>query len=161
MVTKKLTFGEEVAQGKQSSWERIRLNVVLVIVPMIWGATFLVTQKTAEVSGVFTYLALCFAVGSLTLALIFHKHLLHITRAELLAGCSIGLFLFVAYALQTHGLLLTTTSKAGFITGLYVPLVPILSFIFLRQKPGLGAMLGIVFSVIGLLLLSLNRQFNL
>lgn len=142
-------------------WQRVRLGVSLVIITMIWGGTFLVAQKTAQVSGPFTYLALCFGVGALTLALIFHKRLTKLTRYELFMGIIIGFFLFAGYALQTNGLLYTSASKSGFITGLYVPLVPLLSFVFLRQKPGWTALLGIVLSVIGLVLVSIDNSFNL
>ncbi|MGR5997638.1 EamA family transporter [Bacillus cereus] len=47
-----------------------------------------------------------------------------------LAGLMVGFFLFVGYLLQTFGLLYTTSSKAGFLTGLSIVMVPILSFIF-------------------------------
>lgn len=144
-----------------SRWQRLGLDALLVFATMIWGGTFLVTQKTLQLCGPFTYLALCFAVGSLTLALIFCQQLVRISRRELFMGMVIGLFLFGGYTLQTNGLLYTTTSKAGFITGLYVPLVPVLSFIFLRQKPALKAIIGMGLSVVGLVLLSVNQQFNL
>ena len=145
---------------KHVLWRRLRLDLLLIVVTMIWGSTFLVTQKTVQLSGPFTFLALCFGIGSLTLAITFRKRLIHLTRTELVAGIFISLFLFAGYALQTTGLQFTTTGKAGFITGLYVPLVPLFSWLILRQKPTRGAIVGIVLSVIGLTLLSINNQFN-
>lgn len=145
---------------KPTLWRRLRLDILLVVVTMIWGSTFLIVQKTVQLSGPFTFLALCFGVGSLTLAITFRKRLRHLTRKELFAGMFIGLFLFAGYALQTTGLQFTTSSKAGFITGLYVPLVPVFSWLILRQKPTRGAVIGIGLSVIGLILLSINNQFN-
>ncbi|MHB8596033.1 MAG: DMT family transporter [Ktedonobacteraceae bacterium] len=141
-------------------WRRLRLDVLLIAVTMIWGSTFLVVQKTVQLSGPFTFLALCFGIGSLTLAVTFRKRLRHLTRTELFAGMFIGLFLFAGYALQTTGLQFTTSSKAGFITGLYIPLVPVFSWLILRQKPTRGAVIGIGLSVIGLILLSINNQFS-
>src|SRR5258708_3048088 len=61
---------------------------------------------------------------------------------------------------QTTGSQYTTSSKAGFITGLYVPLVAILGVPMLRQKPTLGSMLGVIFSVAGLALISVNSSFQ-
>lgn len=145
--------------GKYTLWRRLRLDLLLIVVTMIWGSTFLLTQKTVQLSGPFTFLALCFGVGSLTLAITFRKRLIHLTRTELFAGMFIGLFLFAGYALQTTGLQFTTTGKAGFITGLYVPLVPLFSWLILRQKPT-RAIVGIALSVIGLTLLSINNQLN-
>jgi drug/metabolite transporter (DMT)-like permease len=128
---------------------------------MIWGSTFLVTQHTIELISPFQYLGLCFGVAALSLAFIFRGHLRRITRVEMSCGAIIGLFLFAGYALQAHGLQYTTSSKAGFITGLNVPLVPLLSLILLRQKPTLEAVIGIVLSLAGLILLSVNNQFTL
>jgi drug/metabolite transporter (DMT)-like permease len=140
---------------------RLRIDGLLIGVTMIWGGTFLVAQQTIKLISPFQYLGLCFGVAALTLALIFHRRLMRITRAQVYSGTLIGLFLFAGYALQTHGLQYTTTSKAGFLTGLYVPLVPLLSLIFLRQKPTLEAVIGIVLSLVGLTLLSVNNQFTL
>ena len=53
----------------------------------------------------------------------------HIKQSSL-AGLTVGFFLCVGYVLQTFGLLYTTSSKAGFLTGLSIVMVPILSFIF-------------------------------
>lgn len=150
----------QVPEKRPSLWRRLRLDILLIVVTMIWGSTFLIVQKTVRLSGPFTFLALCFGVGSLTLAIIFRKRLRHLTRSELVMGMFIGLFLFAGYALQTTGLQFTTSSKAGFITGLYVPLVPVFSWLILRQQPTRGAVVGIALSVIGLILLSINNQFN-
>lgn len=135
--------------------------LLLVLVTMIWGGTFLVVKDTVKISGPFTFLAFSCSVGTLVLAIIFRKRLLRITRAEVFAGLLIGIFLFAGYALQTTGLQYTTVSKAGFLTGLYVPQVPLLSFLLLRQRPTLGAIIGVVCSLIGLILLSVNSTFNL
>src|SRR5581483_6248995 len=99
----------------------LRYDALLVFVTMIWGSTFLVVKNTVRLSGPFTYLAFAYGVGALTLALIFRRRLVRITRAELRNGLIIGLILFTGYALQTTGLQFTTVSKAGFITGLNVP----------------------------------------
>src|SRR5215831_15092548 len=139
----------------------LRYDSLLVLITMIWGGTFLVVKDAVKLSGPFIYLALCYSIGTLTLALIFRKRLLRITRSELISGAIIGLFLFAGYALQTTGLQYTTVSKAGFITGLYVPLVPVFAFFVLRQRPALGAIVGVALSLLGLTLLSVNSQFNL
>ena len=141
-------------------WRNVKVNALLVFVTMIWGSTFLIVQQTIRLTGPFTFLAMRFGIGALVLAVIFHKRLRHITSAEIITGSLIGLFLFGTYALQTTGLQYTTSSKAGFITGLYVPLVAILAVPMLRQKPTLGSMLGVIFSVAGLALISVNSSFQ-
>jgi drug/metabolite transporter (DMT)-like permease len=139
---------------------RLRYEALLALNTLIWGSTFLVVKYEVTLSGPFTYLAICYAAGSLALALIFRRRLAHITRAELRGGLALGVVLFAGYAFQTTGLQFTTVSKAGFITGLYVPLVPVFFLVFLRQRPALSAIIGIACSFAGLFLLSLNNQFS-
>src|SRR5258708_17843236 len=146
---------------RSERWRKVKVNALLVLVTMIWGSTFLIVQHTIKLTGPFTFLTMRFSIGGLVLALIFHKRLAQITRTEILTGSIIGLFLFGAYALQTTGLQYTTSSKAGFITGIYVPLVAILAVPMLRQKPTLGGMLGVILSVAGLALISINSSFQL
>ncbi len=147
--------------SQSERWRNVKVNALLVFVSMIWGSTFLIVQQTIRLTGPFTFLAMRFGIGALVLAVIFHKRLAQITRAEIITGSIIGLFLFGAYALQTTGLQYTTSSKAGFITGLYVPLVAILAVPLLRQKPTLGSILGVIFSVAGLALISVNSSYQL
>ena len=77
-----------------------------------------------------------------------------------LAGGVAGAILFVAAALQQVGLLDTTAAKAGFITGLYMILVPFLG-LFLRHVTGLNAWLGALLALVGLYLLSINADFSM
>lgn len=141
-------------------WRNVKINALLVFVTMIWGSTFLIVQQTIKLTGPFTFLAMRFSIGTLVLAVIFHKRLARITHAELFTGSLIGVFLFSTYALQTTGLQYITSSKAGFITGMYVPLVAILAVPLLRQKPTLSSIVGVIFSVAGVTLISVNRSFQ-
>ena len=148
----------QLAQSER--WRKVKVNALLVFVSMVWGSTFLIVQQTIRLTGPFTFLAMRFSIGALVLAVIFHKRLARITRAELVTGSIIGLFLFGAYAFQTTGLQYTTSSKAGFITGLYVPLAAILGVPLLRQKPTLSGLLGVMLSMAGLILISINNAFQ-
>lgn len=141
-------------------WRKVKVNALLVLVTMIWGSTFLIIQHTIMLTGPFTFLAIRFSIGAVTLAVIFHKRLARITSAEIITGSIIGVFLFATYALQTTGLQYITSSKAGFITGMYVPLVAILAVPILHQKPTLGGIVGVVLSVMGVILISVNGSFR-
>jgi drug/metabolite transporter (DMT)-like permease len=159
----KIAITEEVTQAQQDSLRShsLRHDALLVLITLIWGSTFLIVKNAVRLSGPFTYLTLSYGVGSLTLAIIFHKRLMRITRTEVLSGLVLGMILFTGYALQTIGLQYTTVSKAGFITGLSIPLVPVFAYLLLRQKPTQGAIIGFVLSLAGLFLLSFNDKFNL
>lgn len=139
----------------------LKVNALLIFVTMIWGSTFLVVQDTIRLTGPFTFLALRFGIAIMVLVLLFHKHLVRISSAELITGSIIGLFLFGTYALQTVGLQYIPSSKAGFITGLYVPLVAILAVPMLGQRPTAGGVLGVFLSLLGLTLISVNKTFQL
>ena len=139
----------------------LKYDLTLVLVTMIWGVTFLVAKLTLRLIGPFTYLSLCYIIATLTLVLIFHKRLRRITRTELLSGLLIGVVLFAGYGFQTVGLQWVSVSKTGFITGLYVPLVPLFALLFLRQRVAVTAIIGVALSLLGLCLLSINKQFNL
>lgn len=147
--------------GEKSARRQLRYDLLLVLITMIWGGTFLVTKFTLKLVGPFTYLTLCYFVATITLVLIFHRRLRRLTGPELFYGLLIGIVLFAGYAFQTVGMQWASASKAGFLTGLYVPLVPLFSLIFLRQRVASTAWLGVAFSLTGLVLLSLNRQFAL
>ena len=148
-------------QYQTTNWRRWQVDLLLILVTLIWGSTFLVVQNSIKQVEPFTFIALRFGLGALTLGLLFWKQLRHLTRAELFSGSLIGLFLFGGYVFQTLGLQYTTTSKVGFITGLNVVIVPVLSILILRQWPNLGATIGVILAAIGMFMLSIGNQFNL
>lgn len=168
MNSEHLTAHEiSVREEKQKSptphltfWQNMGINLLLLLATLIWGSTFLVVQDSIKVTGPFTFLALRFSIGAVVLVILFYRRLKRITRAELRAGLIIGMFLFVAYALQTLGLQYTTTSMAAFITSLYVPFVPLFAILFLRQWPGTGVIPSILLSFLGLMLISFNKNFT-
>ncbi|HYX48156.1 MAG TPA: DMT family transporter [Ktedonobacteraceae bacterium] len=140
---------------------KLRANVLLIVVTMIWGSSFLIVQDTLTLVGPFTFLAIRFGFAALVLAFLFRKRLIHLTYTEILTGSITGLFLFASYAFQTVSLKYTTSSQTGFISGMYVPLVAILAIPLLKQKPTLGGILGIFLSMSGLILLSIKNGFQI
>jgi drug/metabolite transporter (DMT)-like permease len=77
---------------------------------------------------------------------------------SLLRGAFAGVFLFVAYVLQTAGLKFTSASKAGFITGLYVPLVPIMGGLIDRKLPQISELAGVALACVGMFLLTVQTN---
>jgi drug/metabolite transporter (DMT)-like permease len=108
---------------------------------------------------VYPFMAWTRFVGFITIlvaALLLTRHGLNRAgfRRVLLPGLLLGGLIFVAYILQTEGLARTTATNAGFITGLYVVLAPILGLILFRQPVGWAVWLAVGLSVVGLTLLS-------
>lgn len=135
-------------------------DLLLLAVTAVWGGTFPMVKNATDTAngGVPTYwfLAARFTLAALLLAAIFWKRLKRSPLRTWAAGGLIGLFLFAGYAFQTVGLGLTTSSKAGFITGLCVVLVPVLAVIWLGKKPAPGVWLGVATATAGLAMLSLD-----
>ncbi|HMA37815.1 MAG TPA: DMT family transporter [Chloroflexia bacterium] len=135
---------------------RWQADLILGLVTLIWGGTFLLVQDSVRLTGPFSFLALRFLIGTLALGLTFPRRLARLTRRELGTGGVIGLFLFGGYALQTLALQLTTSAKVGFLTGLSVAMVPILAWGVLGQRPPVQAVVGTLLATMGLGLLSLG-----
>ncbi len=139
--------------------------LALLFVSFIWGATFVVVQNAMSFVGPFTFNGIRFLFAGIILLFVQIIFSQKTSKQELkhssLAGLMVGFFLFVGYLLQTFGLLYTTSSKAGFLTGLSIVMVPILSFIFLKQKATIFIILGIAVATTGLYLLTAADSFQL
>jgi drug/metabolite transporter (DMT)-like permease len=139
----------------------------LLLVALIWGATFVIVQQAISFLEPLTFNGIRFFLAFLLLLvwlLLFERQQLkQLNLKVILSGSFIGLWLFTGYAFQTVGLLYTTSSKAGFITGLSVILVPVLSLIFLKHRPSMNAILGVLVATIGLYLLTMTgiTSFNI
>jgi drug/metabolite transporter (DMT)-like permease len=142
--------------ARPSSW---KVDGSLVAVTLIWGSTFvLVKQALADVSTLL-FLTLRFSIAAVALAIIFHKEFrAPNARASLGRGVIAGIFLFGGYVLQTAGLQYTSASKAGFITGMYVPLVPIIGGLVLQKLPQISELIGIAIACAGMVLLTVQKD---
>ncbi len=127
---------------------------VLIFITMVWGGTFLAVHHAMTVSGPFFFIGVRFATAALLLGVISWRVLRGVTWYEIKAGTLIGLAIGLGYGLQTYGMQTISSSKSAFITALYVPLVPILQWVFLGRMPGLMSWVGIVLAFGGLMLLA-------
>jgi drug/metabolite transporter (DMT)-like permease len=128
--------------------------VALVLVTAVWGVTFVQVKDAVEVYPLFAFLTVRFAIASLTLAVPGARRLRTLGWRGIGAGLLLGFFLAAGYALQTAGLERTTPSSAGFITGLYVVLVPLVALVLFRERIGRGVWIGAASALAGLAMLS-------
>jgi drug/metabolite transporter (DMT)-like permease len=135
-------------------------DTLLLLVALIWGSTFVLVKRSVAHFPVFAFLSLRFALAAVMLLILFSQRLRDVHRAEICAGMAIGLFLFAGYAFQTFGLRYTSASKAAFITGLSVVMVPILSTWLFKRAPKREAMGGVLLSTVGLALLTLEGDLR-
>lgn len=140
-------------------------DLSLLFVALIWGATFVLVQNAISFLEPQSFNAVRFTLAAIMLGLwlmFFEKdQLKKLDRKLILSGIMLGFWLFIGYAFQTLGLLYTSSSKAGFITGLSVVLVPLLMLGILKQRPSLNSIAGVSAATAGLYLLTMSDVSSL
>ena len=131
-------------------------SISLVGVTAVWGYTFLVVQDAVARMPVMDFLAWRFLVASVVMIALRPTCLRTVTRLELLRGVGLGAVLGLGYIAQTYGLRYTSAAISGFITGMFVVLTPVMSWILLRRKTSRNTWMLVALATVGLALLSLN-----
>ena len=152
-----------------SKAQALKYDAVFLTAAAIWGFAFVAQRVGMQHVGPFTFIAVRFLLGGVFLVpILVITSKAGISRKDsapqpahksfYLGSSAAGLILFLAASFQQHGLIYTTAGKAGFITGLYVIIVPIIG-IRLGHKTGPGTWLGALLAVVGLYLLSIRGVF--
>jgi drug/metabolite transporter (DMT)-like permease len=137
---------------------RLKAHLALLLCSFLWGVTFVVVKDALADISVFAYLSARFVLGALPMIWIYREDLRKLTRAEAWAGVHVGVFMAGGYAFQTAGIARTTPSKAAFITGVSVVLVPVFLAAFWRNRIGAWAWGGAAASFAGLYFLTVPKQ---
>ncbi|MBI9073942.1 MAG: DMT family transporter [Desulfatibacillum sp.] len=146
----------------------LKANLILLTAAIVWGSTFVAQRSAMKDMGPVTFSGLRFAMGALCLAPIafarWKRPSLPLPGVKkwlpAVGMLTAGVIMCFGINFQQVGLVETTAGKAGFITGLYVIMVPILGLIF-KQKPDVGLWMGLPLAVTGMYLLSVNESFSL
>jgi drug/metabolite transporter (DMT)-like permease len=147
----------------------MRSNMMLLMAAAIWGLGFVAQRLGMDHMGPYTFNGLRFLLGALSLLplLWWLKSRQPIQqngednpRLLLIGGSLAGVVLFCAASLQQVGLLYTTAAKAGFITGLYIILVPVIGLL-LHHKTGANTWVGALIAMVGLYVLSVTEDFTI
>lgn len=138
--------------------KRLWADIALATCAIIWGATFVVVKDALRDVSVFVYVAVRFGLSAAIMAAIFWRDVRAASRHAVWAGAQIGFFMFGGYAFQTAGLKLTTPSKAAFITGSSVVLVPVILAAFGLRRITAWIWAGAVAALAGLYLLTVPAE---
>jgi drug/metabolite transporter (DMT)-like permease len=130
---------------------RLIYTLLLVAVTAVWGWTFVVVQDAISVYGVIPFLAVRFVLAGAALAPIYARRL---TRRSLIVGGGIGVVLAAGYLFQTTGLLFTTPTNSGLITGLFVVFAPLADRLLFGTNVSRQVMLAVALSLLGMVLLA-------
>ena len=149
----------------------IKGNVILIITALIWGTAFVAQSVGMDYVGPFTFITARYIVGGLFLIPCIYlldkmnkktvKESSHNDKKTLfVAGILCGIALFTASCFQQIGIQYTTVGKSGFITSLYIVIVPMLGILFKKKVPA-KVWISVVISLIGLYLLCMNEVFSI
>lgn len=146
---------------------RFKGSLFLFLASLIWGTAFVAQSVGMEYVEPFTFTAARSIIGSIVLlpVILFrkkHGYMKKVKDLKLTIGGGIicGLFLCIATNLQQTGLTMTTVGKAGFITAMYIVLVPVIG-IFLGRRAHWKIWAAVVLAAVGLYLLSMSGTFRL
>lgn len=143
--------------------QSFRADLLMLFIAMIWGSTFVAQRLGMDAVGPFFYSASRFILGALLLLpLVYFRGRAENGSTESLwrDGALLGLIIAVGINMQQVGLQFTSIANAGFITGLYVIIVPIIG-IFLRHKMHPSTWLGVFLAVLGTYFLSVKGDFSI
>ena len=149
----------------------LKSDALILLASAIWGFAFVAQRIGMDYVGPFTFNGVRFALGSIVLLpLILRNGIFKNTSRKrtspagtkmlVFGGGLLGIALFAAASLQQVGLVYTTAGNAGFITGLYVVIVPILG-LFLGQHPNAGTWTGALIAAVGLYFLSVTDELTI
>jgi drug/metabolite transporter (DMT)-like permease len=145
--------------GNQPITHRLKSDAILLFVSAVWGSGFVAQRVASESMSNFTFNGVRFLIGALLL-IILVRFRIKIERKHLGWTFLAGGLLFCASTLQQVGVKTTTAANAGFITGLYVVIIPILLAVFDRQRIHWTIWVAAVIATIGTGLLSAGGQIQ-
>lgn len=150
--------------------KKMKGNILLLLTAFIWGSAFVAQKAGMEYIEPFTFNGIRCFIGAIVLIpviLIFAKddsiaedaseeEKKTYNKTLLLGGLCCGIAIFIASSLQQYGILYTTAGKSGFITALYVVLVPVFG-VFLKRKVRKSTWLCVAMALVGLYLLCVQK----
>jgi drug/metabolite transporter (DMT)-like permease len=128
--------------------------LALILVTAVWGVTFVQIKDAVAIYPLFAFLGIRFLIASAVLVVPAWPRLRSLGPKGTAEAALLGVLLAAGYALQTEGLARTTVSSAGFVTGMYVVLTPLVALALLRARIRPAAWAGCAVAVVGLALLS-------
>lgn len=140
---------------------RLKADFTLLIISIIWGSAFVAQRVAGQMGSVYQFNGARYLLAALVvLPFIKRIHISSMPREQYKWIFVAGFFLFLGSALQQAGMVYTTAGNAGFITSLYVVMVPIALFLFWGEKPHWMSIAAVGLAGLGAFLLSTGGRFE-
>jgi len=143
---------------------RLKADITLLVVSVIWGSAFVAQRVAGQLGSVYFFNGARYLLAALVVLLFTGRNIIStckkMPREQYKWMFIAGFLLFVGSALQQAGMVYTTAGNAGFITALYVVLVPIALFFVWREKPHWMSIVAVVLAGTGAFLLSTGGRFE-
>jgi drug/metabolite transporter (DMT)-like permease len=133
---------------------RTRAELMLVAMCVVWGTTFPLIRGSLAGTDPWLYLLMRFALASAFCLLVFHRKIQLFDLASLKRGLLLGLVLFMGFLLQTLGMVETSAGRSGFLTALYIVMVPLFISLWKLKWPRGRTLLAALLSLVGVAFLS-------
>jgi drug/metabolite transporter (DMT)-like permease len=140
---------------------QLKADLALVFVAAFWGLSCPLTKMGLESIEGFYLVAIRFTIAFFVMAPFFWRRLKNIDLAVVKHAAVLAAILFATYVFFTFGISRTSASNAGFLTCISGVFVPLIGFVFLKQKPDLKTILCIVLVLIGIYLLTFSGDLQL
>lgn len=146
---------------------RIKADLTLLFVSFIWGSAFVAQRVAGEMGSVYLFNGARYLLAALVVLLFalrarsMSRTPVSLPRPQYKWMLVAGFFLFMGSALQQAGMVYTTAGNAGFITSLYVVLVPVMLFLFWGERFHWLAVVAVILAGVGAFLLSTGGQFQI
>lgn len=147
----------------------IKGNIILMLTAFIWGTAFVAQSVGMDYVGPFTFITSRYIIGGIFLIpCIFLLDKINRNNNKnksnkktlYIGGCLCGIVLFIASSFQQIGIQYTTVGKSGFITALYIIIVPVLGLLF-KKKVQKRVWFSVIIALIGLYLLCIKENFEI
>ena len=134
-----------------------KYSFLIIIATLSWGITFPLIKISLEYMSPVIFLAIRFLISTIVM-IPFIKNRSDFTGLK--QGFIAGFYLFLGYYFQTIGLYFTTPAISGFVTGLYIVLVPVIAYLIYRQRISKSDLSAVTLAFVGLLIITVGEVSN-
>jgi drug/metabolite transporter (DMT)-like permease len=138
-----------------------KANLMMVIVTVFWGLSYVFMKMGLSSLQTFNIISLRFLLAFFIAGILFYNRLLHVRLRTVISSFKLGILLFGVFTFVTYGVSMTSASKAGFLVSLTVIFVPLINSIFVKHLPAWQICVGLVLTLTGIGLLTLEQSFSI